>query len=98
MGNIQNDTCEMSAKWQSSDMLFKSIYLKVEVTVPTSDPLVFPHWQRRRYKCNFLTEVLPAGTRSVYLIGCDCTAFQLVNEYMNIVNKTNGHANDDDGE
>lgn len=93
MGNIATSTGEKVGKWMSSDILFLASFIKVEVQVPTSDPLIFPSYRRRRYGCNLIDRVEPAGTRSVYIYATDCTAVEAANEYLQIVNKYNG--NDD---
>ena len=96
MGTIATPRTEKVGNWVSSDILFLASYIKVEVQVPTSDPIIFPSFQRRRYGCKLIDRVEPAGTRSVYIYATDCTAVEAASEYINIVNKYNG--NDDSNE
>ena len=98
MGTIATPRTEKVGNWVSSDILFLASYIKVEVQVPTSDPLIFPSFQRRRYGCKLIDRVEPAGTRSVYIYATDCTAVEAANEYLNIVNKHNNATDDDETE
>jgi hypothetical protein len=79
---------------ESLELLFLHIKIQVEVTVPTSDALTFPHYQRTRFGCKLIDEVKPGGLRSVIIYAQDCTAMEAVNEYQNIINKQRGYAVD----
>ena len=95
MGTIATPRTEKVGNWVSSDILFLASYIKVEVQVPTSDPLIFPSFQRRRYGCKLIDRVEPAGTRSVYIHATNCTAVEATAEYIKIVNQFNWNGNDD---
>lgn len=86
---------ERQKKLEKTEVLYLHITVKVEVSVPTSDPVLIPRYQRKRYGCNFIDEVQPGGLRSVIITATDCTPVEAVDEYINIVNQLNGHGNDD---
>lgn len=73
-------------KLLESDCLFKSIYIQVEVTVPTSDPLLIPPYNRRRYGCRFIDKVVSESSSTVMIHAQDCTAIEAVLEYKRIWN------------
>lgn len=83
-------------KWSLSDCLFQAVEIKVECRVPTADPLLFDNNSRRRYGAHLIHRVQAAGTWSVLITAFDCTPYEAVSEYIQIVNKYNGH-DDHDG-
>ncbi len=85
MGNtskVNNDR----PKLLDTDCLFKSIYLQIEVTVPTPDPLLIPPYNRRRYGCRFIDKVVPESSATVMIHAQNCTAVEAVREYIRIWN------------
>lgn len=93
MRNVQ----EKVGKWESTDMLFVHIQLKVEVTVPEGDPLLIDAFSRRRYGCCFITSVIPGREfpaipgqiprlQTVLIQAQDCTPLDAAEEYRRIVN------------
>lgn len=93
MGNTQILEAKTvgKGKWSLSDCLFQAVEIKVECRVPTSDPLLFDNHSRRRYGAHLIHRVQPAGTWSVLITAFDCTPYEAVQEYVNIVNQHNGH-------
>lgn len=89
-------TKQVPKKWVSLDMLYVHIDVKVEVTVPTSDPLLFDYTQRRKYGCEKINAVKPGGTNTVIIHALDCTPYEACEEYRKIVNKQMGYDRDDD--
>lgn len=87
MSNPNNDR----PKLLDTDCLFKSIYVKVEVTVPTSDPLLIPQYRRQRYGCILIDEVVPGGSDTVIIYAQECTAYEAVQEYKRIWNQEKYH-------
>ena len=85
-----------SHKLENMDLLFVGISLKVEVSVPTSDPLLFDYTQRRKYGCKHITAVKPGGSRTVIIHAQDCTPYEAAEEYRKIVNITNGYGEEQD--
>lgn len=96
MGTGAIATEKKQSKWQKHDIRFLHSTIKVEVLTPTADPLTFPSYQRKRYGCKFIDSVEPAGTRSVYITATNCTHTEAAYEYLEIVNKLNGYAADDE--
>lgn len=97
MGAAQQSEVIMSPKWQSTDVLFVNIHLEVKVVVPTDNPLVFENHRRTRYGCNLIDSVTKCGLNTVLIRAQDCTPHQAAEEYRKIVNKHNGH-NEENGE
>lgn len=92
MGKVNNDR----PKLLDTDCLIEAIYLKVEVRVPNSDPLLIPPYNRKRYGCKLIDKVEPCGLHTVMIhaqgsIDDYCTAVEVVNEYKNIWNKEKYH-------
>ena len=93
MGNL---VVSPEIKWEWSDCLFIATTVVVEMNVPTSDPLLFSNFQRRRYGAKLIHKVEAAGTKSVKITAFDCTPYEAAKEYFNIV--TNQHENNEEDE
>lgn len=84
-------TQQLPKKWESLDLLYVGISLKVECTVPVAEPILFDYTQHRRYGCKHILAVKDGGTKKVVIHAQDCTPYEAVEEYRRIVNKLNGH-------
>lgn len=91
-------TQQVHAKWESLDLLYVGIDLKIEATVPTTEPLLFDYTQRRSLGCKHIIAVKHGGTKKVVIHAADCTPYEAVEEYRKIVNKQNGYDDSDSPE